>query len=36
MLDRHAERCAGPSEGIGHDQRAITQTGMRRDIDAVE
>ena len=38
MLDRHAERCAGPSEGIDHqsDQRAITQTGMCRDIDAVE
>jgi hypothetical protein len=38
ILDRHAERRADPGERIDHepDQAAITRTGMRRDIDAVE
>jgi hypothetical protein len=38
ILDRHAERRADPGEGIDHepDQRAITQTGRRRGVDAVE
>ena len=38
IFDRHAERSANPGEGIDHqpDQRAIAQTGMRRNTDAVE
>ena len=38
VLDCHPERRADPREGIDHepDQRAIAQTGLRRDIDAVE
>jgi hypothetical protein len=38
ILDRHAERRADPGERIDHqpDQGAIAQTGMCRDIDAVE
>ena len=35
ILDRHAERRADPCEEIDHepDPRAITQTGMCRDVD---
>jgi hypothetical protein len=38
ILDRHAERRADPGEGIDHqpDQRAIAQTRLCRDIDAVK
>jgi hypothetical protein len=38
ILNSHAERRADPRERINYrpDQRAITQPGMRRDIDAVE
>jgi hypothetical protein len=38
VLDRHSEGRANPGEGIDHqpDQRAIAQTCMCRDIDAVE
>ena len=37
ILDRHAERRADPCEEIDHepDPRAITQTGMCRDLDKV-
>jgi len=38
IFDRHPERGADPGEGIDHqsDQRAVPQSGMGRDIDAVE
>jgi len=38
ILDHHAERSANARERIDHepDQGAVTQTGVCRDIDAVE